>query len=627
MADYPLRSADFDIPLASQTRLVYPPRGSAMAVAAAGAQEAYADPRSRTPRRGAMALITGFVLVVAGATSIGLSSEIWRSIVNDVFSLVGAGTALVTWPPIHDIGRTPLAVDSVIFGARAQTLIGAITVVLGGSVLGAGFFPSLVSAALIGIICLCGMILANVNMSPATLIVLSLAAGYLLHAPAGATGLRARGILGTLLVLAAALCARQGWIRWDGLAERIGGDAPDFFAAWGDLCAWGIVLAAIAVGVGLASQRRLRFLNAIVLIAVAWSCIQAGMVKTVHFPTLGLNGKSIDVVDIANVPIWRWVVAGELLLLIWVMLYQSRGFGMLNFAFAIAWLGCGVAASNHLGTMSAAKEIANSFRGMFGAAAMVERPGAADAPSTGFDNWGVPNAATPVPQATRIDGGPLAAGPLPTPTSDDIRAAREAAMRSSSAAPAPPLQARPAADAQVPIRETVIVAWTGLMALFAGLIGISGLAWMSRDLVYRRSLLAGLWTATIVFAFFLWSRHPRLGDQTWTVWLADWTQGRLKNQAVVFIALLTASLAGLFALSRGSRAGTWRMVSIVSIFLGTALSLAAVAVLIRFGGFSPLPTWTYAAIAVGQSWLAWLLMLATSREPLPPLNRMQPAVR
>ena len=611
MAEYPLRSTDLGLaPVNPQTRVVYPTRemlvGTAVAV----------DDHGRTPRRGALSLIIGFLLVVIGASLIGLSPELWRSVVNDAVSLVGAGTAYITWQPIHDIGRAPLDPDAFIFGQRAQTLVGAAAVVGGGSVLGAGFFPALLSAALIALMSGSLMILTGVKMTPAVLIVFSLGVGYLLHAPAGSSPLRARGVAGTLLVLAAALCARSGWIRWDWLATQIGGDAPEFFLAWGDLCAWGVVLAAIAVGVGIARQRRLRFLNAIVLVAVAWSCIQAGMIKTVHFPTLGESGKSIDVTDIANVPIWRWVIAAELVLLILVMLYQARGFGMLTFAFALAWLGGGIAVSNHMATLSFAKGLSTLSASFGPQSAAMRQPGIGD-PSTGFDNWGVPTAA-PLPSATRIESGAFDAVPLPTATPEDILAAREAAIRSTASAQPPPIRAQQyAATRQLENREYVIAGWTALMALIAGLIGVSGLAWMSRDMAYRRTVLLGLWMATVACAFLLWSRNPWLSDQSWKGWLADWSQGQLKTQAVVLIALATASVFGIFALSRGSSTSTWRGLTIGGILIGTLASLLAVAVLIYAGGFSPLPTWVYAAIAVGQSWLAWVLMLGKSNEPVP----------
>lgn len=630
MAEYPLRSSDLDMTRAvAQTRVVYPTRES-LQCGAAVAGDAAVDAHGRTPRRGALALITGFLLVVIGASVIGLSPEIWRTLVNDAVSLVGAGTSYVTWQPIHDIGRVPLNPDAFVFSERAQTLLGAAAVVGGGSVLGAGFFPALLSSALIGLIAGCLMILTGVKMTPAVLIVLALGVGYALHAPAGASPLRARGVVGTLLVLAAALCARSGWIRWDWLATRIGGDAPDFFLAWGDLCAWGVVLAAIAVGVGLARQRRLRFLNAIVLVAVAWSCIQAGMVKTVHFPTLGESGKSIDVVDIANVPIWRWVIAAELVLLIWVMLYQTRGFSMMTFAFAVTWLVGGIAISNQMATLSFAKGISSSFGVAFGAGPSALRPPGTGTPTPGFDNWGVPNSIPPAPRATTIDSAPLAAGPMamPTPTPEDVRAAREAAIRSASSAAALNTEQQRLNTRELEFAESTIVAWTALMAILAGMIAAAGMAWMSRDPIYRRTALAGLWVTTIVLAVWLWSRNPLVGGENWRGWLIDWgIQRPLKTQAAVFIAVVSCALCGLFALSRGSRASTWRVVSIAAILIGTLASLGAVAILIHSGGFSPLPTWTYVAIAAGQSWLAWALLLATSREPLPPLNRMQPAVR
>lgn len=627
MAEYPLRSTDLEsnrgrVP----TRMVYPTREN-LVPSSAEADANAEDAQRRTPRRRGLSLVTGFLLVVVGASVIGLSPEIWRTLVNDAVSLVGAATSRISWQPIHDISRNPLDPDAFIFGQKAQALIGAAAVVGGGSVLGAGFFPALLSSALVALVAGCLMILTGFKMTPTVLIVLSLGAGYALHAPAGSRALRARGVVGTLLVLAAALCARSGWIRWEWLSSRIGGNAPEFFLTWGDLCAWGVVLAAIAVGVGIARQRRLRFLNAMVLVAVAWTCIQAGMVKTVHFPTLGESGKSIDVVDIANVPIWRWVIAGELVLLILVMLYQSRGFGMLTFAFAVTWLLGGIAISNQMATLSAAKGIGSLFGQAFATAPGRLSPPGVGPPTTGFDNMGVPNPNAEPPHATTIESSPPAAGPLPTPTTEDIRAARESAIRSAS-----PRSAIDPAQHKLDTREqefaeTTIVAWTALMAILAGIIGAAGLAWMSRDVSYRGIVRVGLASATVVMAIWLWSRHPHVGGEGWLAWLLDWTQGSLKTKAAVFITLVSCTLFGSFALSRGSRASTWRGISIAAILLGTLASLGAVAVLIYSGGFSPLPTWTYAAIAVGQSWLAWVLLLATSREPLPPLNRMQPAVR
>lgn len=625
MAEYPLRSSDPDMTRAvAQTRVVYPTQ-SRMRAEELAADEAPVNAHGRTPRRGALALITGFLLVVIGASVIGLAEEVWRTLVNDAVSLVGAATAYSSWQPIRDIGRMPLASDAFAFSPRAQALVGAAAVVAGGSVLGAGFFPALLSSALVALVAATMMILTGVKLTPAVVIVLSLGAGYAMHAAAGAAPLRARGVVGTLLVLAAALCARSDWIQWDWLASRIGGEAPQFFVTWGDLCAWGVVLAAIAVGVGLARQRRLRFINAIVVVAVAWSCIQAGMVKTVHFPTLGLAGKSIDVVDIANVSIWRWVIAGELVLLIAVMLYQARGFGMLTFAFALTWLIGGIALSNQMATLSFAKGL-SSFGATLGPAPSSPLQPGIGSPTPGFDNWGMPDSILPTPSATPIDSTPSTAGAtvIPTPTPEELRAAREAAIRSAAASSTMLEEQQRQSARQVEVAEKTIAGWTFLMAILAGVIGAAGLAWMSRDPTYRRTALAGLCAATVVLALRLWSRNPYVGGEDWRGWLSDWgIQRPLKAQAAVFIAVMFCTLCGAFALSRGSRASTWRAVSIAAILAGTLASLGAVAILIHSGGFSPLPTWTYVAIAVGQSWLAWVLLLATSREPLPPLHRIQ----
>ena len=594
MADYPLRPAVLSNEAASYGRgRVATAPAKPFARFEEVADDADAASVSRTPRRPASVLVLGFLLTVGGAVVIAQSTPQWRTMVTGWSENVAALAKLFGWTTAVD--ALHLRPGAVLFEPRTQTLVGAGAVVLGGAALGAGFFPALFSAALVAAVGWCLSTLTGVTISPAWIGILAAAIAYLFHAPAGTRGLASRGVVGTLLILTAGLAARFGWMRWTVLAERIGGNATEFFAAWGDVCTWGLVLAVTAVGVAIARQRRLRFVNAALLCALAWQCITSGMSKWVYFPTLGASGKSIETIEMANVPVWRWVIAGELVLLVWVLLYQTRGFGMLNFAFALLWLVGGIAVSKQVGTLSAARALGEV---MSMAAATAATPAAS---STGFGNIGLPTGSlAPGSTAPRLQGGEVR-------NSGVSNASKSNAMLVTGI-----------------YRETTVLVWLLLIAILAGLIAVAGLAWMSPDPTYRRIAILALWSSVALAGGWLWAQAPRASDQPWLSWLGDWTQPRNARFAVSFISLVTAALTGPFALSRSASVSAWRMVSILSVFFGTGLSLVAVTMLIRMGGFSPLPTWTYVAIAAGQSSLAWLLMMATTSHPTAPILRTQP---
>jgi hypothetical protein len=165
---------------------------------------------------------------------------------------------------------------------------------------------------------------------------------------------------------------------------------------------------------------------------------------------------------------------------------------------------------------------------------------------------------------------------------------------------------------QVAWREVVLPVWIYLTAILAGLIAITGLNVLSAKQPNRAWISYALWLALGIGLAAMWFSIPKQSAQSWTSWLSDWTQSKYKLHIVWLFFLGTTAIAGCWALRPNSRPDWWMHASVVCAFAGTTLSLIGVAVLIYCGGFAPLPVWTYAAIAVGQSSLAWILMMYLS---------------
>jgi hypothetical protein len=90
---------------------------------------------------------------------------------------------------------------------------------------------------------------------------------------------------------------------------------------------------------------------------------------------------------------------------------------------------------------------------------------------------------------------------------------------------------------------------------------------------------------------------------------------------VLFLGAM--ALAAGFSLKPTSLALSWVDLSIACIFCGTMFTLLAAAILIRFGNFPKLPAWIYLVITLGQSSLAWALLMYrnfSARAPRPPIK-------
>lgn len=400
-----------------------------------------------------------------------------------------------------------------------------------------------------------------------------------------------RGLISLCLMWTAAVGLLRGWFDVEALAGRAGPDFSKVLHEWRSECAWAVVLALTAVSVSLSRTRSVHLLNALVLAVLAYHCVKSGMVQVREFPELSTSDRlvSIEHVSYANVAMWRWVAALELGCLSAVLLHMSLGLGAISLAVALIWMFGGLTIHRTLGTMSVMRAMNEEI-----SKGMSEHP---------LGNWGMPAgessrpiAAPPAPGGANFGepSSPLQ-GNRPLLTYADMKRQQEQSAR---------------LDRERIIREVTPLAWMYLTAVCAGIFGASG--WCGLISTRRGRVLSSflLWCAMGAATAALVAVWPRDPTQTWEAW---WAAFRLSRYHVYVIwlafglaAALTVSLSAL----RAEALSGGMMGSVAVVFLGTAASIGAVAVLIEFGGFPRLPTWVYIALAVGQSSLAWALLMS-----------------
>lgn len=436
------------------------------------------------------------------------------------------------------------------------------------------------------------------------LAVASAAFGFLVytHPRAGAPNLR--GILGLLIVIAAAelvIGARQQppWFDWPGYAARLGPAAERMASEcgkWGQEVQWAAVLVITAIGVSLSRTRPVHLLIAVLLAGLAYCCVKGGYSALKTFPDLSTGGKLIQIEheSYTNVELWRWVVAAELTCLAAVLLHMSLGMGALNVAFAVAWMGVGLSLYHSVGTMSAMR-IAGSATAL-GMDPMVD--------------MGLPVGALQAAPSRGSGAAPVHKPGGAAPGTGT--AARSGAANNEQLEKFIRRVARPGL-----INESTLTVWMVLTAVLAGIICVAGLRMLLDRAEHRALLLALLWLAVLIGAYALWRVWPRDPAQSWEEWLAAFKFSRFHGDLIWLIFGGTMGIAGLRALRRDAQASTWVHAAIAAIFLGTSASLVAAAIMISFGGFPRLPIWVYCVVAAGQSSLAWALLFHVD----PPMSR------
>ncbi len=417
---------------------------------------------------------------------------------------------------------------------------------------------------------------------------------------AGSSGaINIRGIFGLGLTLVAALGTIRGWYDWTPIAERLGPGVIKILKEWGKECTWATVLVMTALGVSSSRTRPIHFLIAVLLGALAYQCVREGYYELHTFPDLSKGGNliSCESMSYSNVERWRWIAAAELTVLAAVLLHLSMGIGGLAIATAVSWMICGLALFHSLGSMSLVRSISDVARAS----------GAAGASADPLGNMGIP--AAPLSPPSRVSNGSHSL-PIQPPT------------RGVQPAGAKEYQIDSATTRQVIVRETAPMVWVFLTALLAGVIAVCGVNLLSDHGNFRSVINSLLWLGfgvAVTTLFWVW---PRDADRSWGAWIASWGMSRYHVHILWLVFLGTMAIGSTLSVTKRSCAATWIHLGSAAAFVGTAATLSGIAILIYFGGFSPLPSWTYVVIAVLQSALGWVLLSNLSFVRSPSLRRL-----
>ncbi len=442
---------------------------------------------------------------------------------------------------------------------------------------------------------------ADAGAGPRLMVIAAVALGYLTHMFGGPTT-SARGAVALAFIGFAGVGVIHDWYERGllAVAPSLGTDATDFVGQWGDECTWAVALILAAIGVALSRGRLVHFLAALMLAAIAYYCIQSGRTVIVSFPGSEIAIPDIETVGLANVTRWRWVAAGELMLLGLILLHLSLGVGGLNLVFAFAWMFAGLAAYDEVGKLSLARLVSQGV-------AQHQASQTQRVSTNPMGMWGLPLTDPSSGQARQADVGR---------SSSQAAVGRIAPESASRARPDGPASVRAGAqelaETELLVSGVAPVVWIYLTALLAGVIGVTGIRMLLESNVHRALLLMALWFVVGLGSAWLAMHWPRDAGQSWVQWLAAFGTTRYHGHLIWLVFVACMAVAGLWALWLSRSASPWIHASVYCIFLGTILSLVAVAGLIRYGGFPRLPVWTYIALAAGQSSQAWVLMMHVS---------------
>ena len=519
----------------------------------------------------AIRLAIGLLLVVGAASLILVSAKRLEAMVNTALAKSGAVSVVSQ--------GAPAAVDSQ--GAAsswvhwAQWSAATALLLLGGVCLSGPLPHYLLTAALVGTSALCVNLLLGFGLAWPWTVLVGVCLAYLIHAGGKVTVPGIRSVFGWALIAIACLGSVRGWFDWLLIGAHLGQGAERFFESWRRECAWGTIVVLTGIGVSCSRTRPIHFLNAVLLVALAYYCLQEGKVAVVEFPELGAHVQPIHVEALRNIEPWQWVLVGELLLLSAILLHMALGVGALTLAFAVAWLAAGMQVDRAIGRLTMARVLSQ------------------------FGQTTIRGAPEPGAGAHALTDGtmglPVSPGAAPTMAS--------AATKSASPGDV---------DPSIVVGAVTPIVWLYLTAILAGVIGAAGLRMLSDDPGFRWWAGIGLWFCFGLGLMWLRSVWPRDPAQSWSSWVSAWGLSRYHVQAIWLTALGTMAVCASWALRDGSRYETWLYIAATCILLGTVLSLIAVALMIRYGGFSPLPVWSYVAISAGQSSLMWVLLMHPS---------------
>lgn len=440
------------------------------------------------------------------------------------------------------------------------------------------------------------------NAAASTVLAASAAVfGYLVHTSSKPKAPSVRGVLSVAIVSIAGIGAMRGWFTWSDVATRLGPGAVNVVTEWGQEVVWATVLILTAIGVSWSRTRPVHLLNAVLLVSLAYACVKGGYSREVQFPELSQGGTliSIEHDSYTNVASWRWVIAAELVCLSAVLIHMAAGLGALTALFAIVWMTVGLGLYHSIGTMALVQ----------GGSTML---GGALAPLGGMGLPVNPPVRPATIQPSRATSDPIG-NPDLAKASADIERARiksEAmlALRNARGADAERAAAMQKAARPSIISDLTVYGWMLLTSMFAGVLAVCGLRMLSENAGYRYLVTTLLWVAFIGGTVALAMCWPKESGQAWDKWLAAFRYGRYHEYVFWLVFVGAMAFVGIWALAASKRPAAWINLAVASILLGTLTSLTAAAILISFGGFPPLPVWSYVVAAASQSSLMWVLL-------------------
>jgi hypothetical protein len=516
------------------------------------------------PEVGIARLAFGAMLILAGGILAAIPQEFWAGLLNTAHPLfreqvarwVGAGLVIM-------IGLVSARVDLLQWLTTSSLLV--LTAFCIDRLLGERLTSLVESAMPTGV------------MAWQFFFVACLLLACFVHAGRQVERVNVVATFGIVLVAMAAMGTVEGWYQWDKIAAVMGPKVSQFLGKWLKEGTWFIVLVLVAVGLACSRTRVTHFLNAILLLALAWHCVQSSYVEMRQFPELSVAaGRKIAIEESSykNVELYEWVITGTLVILSAIYFHMAMGLGALSVIFAIAWLMAALALSQSVGTMSVVRAGYDALGGKSGLAIL-------------GNNMGLPtNAVATLPRGPQSR---LPARSLSAQAEQD--AARFEIVR------------------EVGIREGTPFLWILLTAVFAGIVAATGFRMLLPEPVHRHWLCMALVLAFGVCLVMLYGNWPRNPDQSWANWLAAFKLSRYHSHAVWVIFIGATALASAFAMQPGSHVAAWINLSIACIFMGTMATLLGAAILIQFGNFPQLPAWIYLVITIAQSSLAWALLM------------------
>lgn len=403
-------------------------------------------------------------------------------------------------------------------------------------------------------------------------VALAVGLAYCVHAVGEVSEPKLSAVLGLLFTGLAGAGILHGWFTNPAWIAKLGESSSTFVQDWKNEFNWGIALFLTVIGVVSSRGRSIHFLNAVLLAALAYVCFQNGMAKIVTFA--GTGWTPLEVRDIAYVPTWRWVMIAELVLLSCLLLHLSMGVGSLTLVFAVAWLAF---------VLHVDRDIGRGAILAYSRAALQLAP-----PSNPLGN---------------VNGQPARQGPadffpmLGSSTDNGTQ-------------PEYSLAQKKALLKKATVRVTIIYVWVYLSAMIAGAIGATCLRMLVSNVNIRSWANLIIWFAFGTYVFWLRTQWPE------TISLESKLAALVLPQthvyAIIVAALGMLAICSAWSLRADSRYTTWLYTATTVTFIGTALTLVGIALLIKLTGHNPLPVWAYGAIAGGQSSLMWVLLIHQS---------------